>query len=141
MLRSILRIDKDNPQATVMLEEIRPSKAGFAPTDSAADGRHLGGNETELSGSDLMEDYPGYPPEPTNRQRRFILLAIALALPIAGLILWKYDSSPRNPSTSARNRSAGNQWCGCSHGDSRNRLPTVFRSSSTTVTGLYGWSQ
>jgi hypothetical protein len=99
MLRSILRIDKDNPQATAMLEEIRPSKAGFAVSDSAADSRHLESDGADLSGSDLMDEYPGYPPEPTNRQRRFILLAIALALPIAGLILWKYDAPTTVPVT------------------------------------------
>ena len=100
MLRSILRIDKDNPQAIEMLEEIRPSKAGRAASDNGTDSRLLDGNETEIPESDLMDEYPGYPPEPTNRQRRFVLIAIALALPIAGLILWKYDS-PKSPSTPA----------------------------------------
>ena len=99
MLRSILRIDKDNPQAIAMLEEIRPSKAGFATSNGATDTRHLENDGADLSGSDLMDEYPGYPPEPTNRQRRFVLLAIALALPIAGLILWKYDAPAAAPPT------------------------------------------
>jgi len=94
MLRSILRIDKDNPQAIAMLEEIRPSKAGRAATDNGDDLKPLEDVlDPEIPHSELMDEYPGYPPEPTNRQRRFILIAIALALPIAGLFLWKYDSA------------------------------------------------
>jgi hypothetical protein len=72
MLRSILRIDKDNPQAIAMLEEIRPSKAGRAAPDNGDDPKHLEGSDSELPPSELMDEYPGYPPEPTNRQRRFI---------------------------------------------------------------------
>ncbi len=100
MLRSILRIDKDNSQAMAMLEEIRPSKAGRAASDNGSDARNFDLDDAGIPESDLMDEYPGYPPEPTNRQRRFILIAIALALPIAGLILWKYDS-PKSPSTPA----------------------------------------
>lgn len=90
MLRMILRVDPNNGEANTLLQTIRAVESESAVPRPTNDTEHATSDATDPTPSDILSEYPGYPPLPSSRRGLYLTIVIALALPVIGLAIWKY---------------------------------------------------
>jgi hypothetical protein len=100
MIRMILRIDPNNAEANTLLQTIRTVESESTAKSSTTGPGDATSDAVDSTPVDLSSEYGAYPPVPSSRRGIYLMAAIALVLPVAGLVIWKYYTS-RPPVPSA----------------------------------------
>lgn len=97
MLRMVLRVDPNHGEANTLLQTIRTVESESNAKGSTIGLDHAASDASDSVPVDLLSEYGGYPaPAPSSRRGIYLMAVIALVLPVAGLVVWKYytASSP-----------------------------------------------